>query len=137
LVRKNDPVPEDVLDSARESFELRSIDDELATLVYDSMIDDDVLAGVRSGGGSTRQLTFAARSLVLEMDVFDARHVVGQVVPPQAALVEVRHRGETISMTIDELGCFHIPVMPEGPVSIRCHPTRSGAYSVATNWITF
>ncbi|HLN05699.1 MAG TPA: hypothetical protein VK217_05445, partial [Acidimicrobiales bacterium] len=112
------------------------IDDELAALVYDSMIDDDLLASVRSGGQSIRQLTFAARDLVLEMEVSDARRVVGQVVPPQAAIVELRHRGGTTPVTTDELGCFHVPALPDGPVSFRCRPSRADANSVATSWIT-
>src|SRR5208283_2216598 len=93
---ERDPVPEEVIASARASFELRSIDDELGALVYDSMIDDDLLVGVRSGGRSIRQLTFAARGLVLEIEVSDdSRQLVGQVVPPQPAEMELRHRRGT------------------------------------------
>jgi hypothetical protein len=136
LALENDPVPADVLASARSSFGLRSIDDELAVLVYDSMIDHELLANVRSGGRTVRQLTFEAPDLVLEMEVSGARYLVGQVVPSQAAVVELRHRGGTIQMETDELGCFHVPVVPDGPVSFRCRPTGSAARSVATSWIT-
>jgi hypothetical protein len=57
-------------------------------------------------------------------------------VPPQAALVELRHRGGTTPLEADELGCFHVPALPEGPVSFRCRPKRSAAQSIATSWIT-
>jgi hypothetical protein len=136
LVREKDPMPADVLVSARSSFGMRSIDDEPAALVYDSIIDDDLLSSVRSGGRTVRQLTFEARDLVLEVEVSGAGHLVGQVVPPQATVVELRHRGGTTPVVTDELGCFHVPAMPDGPVSFRCRPTRSAAHSVATSWIT-
>jgi hypothetical protein len=136
LVLERDPVPEYVLAAARSSYELRSVDDELAGLVYDSMIDDELLAGVRSGRSTVRQLTFAARDIVLEMEVSETRRLVGQVVPPQAAVVELRHRGGTTPVMTDELGCFHVPAIPDGPVSFRCRPARADADSIATSWIT-
>jgi len=136
LVIEKDSVPADVLASARSSFGLRSVDDELATLVYDSMFDDELLDSVRSGGRSARQLTFEARDLVLEIEVSGARCLVGQVVPAQVTIVEVRHRSGTTSVETDELGCFHIPAVPDGPVSFRCSPSRSAVHPVATSWIT-
>ena len=137
LVIEKDAVPEDVLASARPSFALRSVDDELAALVYDSMIDDELFANVRSGGGAVRQLTFEASDVTLELEVSGARHLVGQVVPPQAAVVELRHRGGSVEMETDALGCFHVPVVPDGPLSFRCRPVgdvrtrspRAGSHS--------
>jgi hypothetical protein len=136
LVLENDPVPAEVIASARASFALRSIDDELASLVYDSMTDGDLFAGVRSGTRAVRQLSFEAGELVLEMEVTGARYLVGQVVPPQVAVIELRHRGGTTNVETDELGCFHFRAVPEGPVSFRCCPARPAAPPVATSWIT-
>jgi hypothetical protein len=136
LILERDLVPEDVLASARSSFVLRSVDDELASLVYDSKIDDQLLAGVRSGSRSVRQLTFAARALVLEIEISEDGHLVGQVVPPQAVVIELRHRSGTIPVKTDELGWFQVPAIPDGPVSFRCRPVRSSEESVATSWIT-
>jgi hypothetical protein len=137
LALARDPVPEEVLASAIASFELRSVDDELGALVYDSMIDDELLVGVRAGGRSIRQLTFAARGLVLEIEISDdSRQLVGQIVPPQPAEMELRHSHGVATITVDELGCFGVPVIPEGPVSFRCRPARSDADSIATSWMT-
>ncbi len=138
LVRSRDAVPADVLESARLTFQLRSIDDELAALVYDSMVDDDLLASVRSGGTSTRQLTFASREMVLELEVPQDRagSVMGQVVPPQAAEIELRHRGGSTPVTADELGCFQVSSVPPGPVSFRCRATDGEADPIATSWVT-
>jgi hypothetical protein len=136
LVLENDPVPEDLLAAARSAFGLRSVDSELAALVYDSMIDEELLVAVRSRAQSTRQLTFAARGLVLEMEISEARNLVGQVVPPQAAIVELRHRGGSTPVATDEHGCFHVPAIPDGPVSFRCRPVKADGDSIATSWIT-
>jgi len=123
--------------AARSTVELRAIDDELAVLVYDSMIDDRLLDGVRATTRAVRQLTFAARGLTLEIEVADgSRQLVGQVVPPQEALVELRHRSGCTAVTTDELGCFHLAAVPAGPVSFRCRPSRASADPIATSWIT-
>jgi len=127
--------PKSVVVDARPTA-LRSVDDELAALVYDSVIDDDLLVGVRSAAQAVRQLTFEARDLLLELEVSGARTLVGQVVPPQVAVVELRHRGGSTSVETDELGCFRLSAMPDGPVSLRCRPTQSGAGPIATSWIT-
>lgn len=138
LVEHRDPMPEDVVAGARLSFELRSVDEELAQLVYDSMIDDDLLAGVRSGGASGRQLTFASRGLVLELEVGETadRNLLGQVVPPQAAEVQMRHRMGTVSATADHLGCFRFETIPGGPISLSCSPTAPDRSAVSTSWVT-
>jgi hypothetical protein len=133
---EDDQVPQDVIAGAGTSLALRSIDDELASLVYDSMTDDDLFVGVRSGTRTVRQLSFEAGELVLEMEVTGDRYLVGQVVPPQVAVVELRHRGGTTNVETDELGCFHFRGVPEGPVSFRCCPARPAAPPVATSWIT-
>ena len=118
------------------AFELRSVDDEPASLVYDSDLDPGLLASVRSGTATTRQLTFQGRDLMLELEVSGLRHLVGQVVPPQSAVVELRHRGGATQVETDRLGCFDLPNMPEGPVSFRCRPSDPQAQAVATSWIT-
>lgn len=133
LSSPSDPEPSQAGLSADEG--LRSVDDELARLVYDSAFDAELLQTVRAGEGSARQLTFAARGVCLELEVL-AGHLVGQLVPPQPAMVELRHRRGTTEVETDELGCFHIPVMPKGPVSFRFLPAAASAQSVATSWIT-
>ena len=115
---------------------LRSVDDEPACLVYDSNIDAELLAGVRAGAQTLRQLTFEASAIVLEIEFSSSGHLVGQIVPPQVAVVEMRHRAGTTPVETDELGYFRVPAMPEGPVSFRCSPGRTAGPSIATSWIT-
>ena len=66
-LRQADPVPEHVLAAARGAFTWRTIDQELADLVFDSATE---LMGVRDHGG-TRQLTFQAPGLEIEVMVAD------------------------------------------------------------------
>jgi len=112
------------------------VDDEPAALVYDSNIDAELFAAVRAGSQTLRQLTFEASDVLLEIEVSGTGNLVGQVVPPQAAVVELRHRAGTTPVETDELGYFHVPDMPEGPVSFRCCPAGPAGRPVATAWIT-
>ena len=119
------------------STRLRSVDDEPAALVYDSNLDTYLFAAVRAGAPAQRQLTFEAGGLALELEISGAGHLVGQVVPAQTALVELRHRGGTTPVETDDLGYFQLGSLPEGPVSFRYLPKGSAARAVATGWITF
>lgn len=139
LVQDFDPVPPHVVSAARDSYTWRAIDEELAELVYDSVFDGDLLAGVRAGGAVGRQLTFEGSTLVLEVEVGDGprRELTCQVVPPQPATLEVRHRGGSICIDRDDFGMFHVPDVPFGPVSLRCVPLEHGREPTTTSWVTF
>jgi hypothetical protein len=134
VVATHDTVPPDVVEAAKASFWWRSVEDELADLVYDSSLDSDLLVGVR--GGSGRQLTFATDEVAIEVEV-DAppgSRMVGQLVPPQPAEIEIRHLDGSIFLAADELGRFSSASVPEGPMSLRCkRPTGS---PLATDWVT-
>lgn len=131
-----DDDPGDGSGGGLSAVELRSVDDEPASLVYDSSLDVGLLASVRSGAATTRQMTFQGRDLLLELEVSGPGHLVGQVVPPQPAVVELRHRGGTTKVEADLLGCFELPHVPDGPVSLRCRPSDTHVQPVATSWIT-
>ncbi len=138
LVRERDPVPEAVVGAAQAAFSWRSVDDELARLVYDSERDVALLAAVRAGGAVARQLTFESPDLVLEVEVTDSprRALTCQVVPPQPVGMELRHRDGVLDLGSDEFGTFHLEVLPEGPVSLRCLPVNEAVCSAATSWVT-
>ncbi|MGH9163937.1 MAG: hypothetical protein ACRDZW_00270 [Acidimicrobiales bacterium] len=129
---RTDAVPPAVMAAARASFTWRTVDDELAELTYDSGIVPE-LAGVRSYEGA-RQLTFEAPGLVLEMELSEGLQVVGQVVPPQPASIELRHPGGAIAVQADDLGRFAVAGVPAGPVSLRCQGL-SGSAAITTDWL--
>jgi len=132
LARRIDPVPSEVVAAATGSFAWRTIDLELAELVYDSAEEPD-LVGVRSEGGG-RHLTFATDTVTVEMEIGEAGGVVGQLVPPQPAAIEIRHRSSTTALVADHLGRFQGPGVPSGPMSLRCRPD-SGRGAIATDWL--
>lgn len=130
-----DPVPSAVTEFAKAAFAWRTIDAELAELVFDS--EGEQLAGVRSGAGA-RQMTFRAPGVEIEVVVMSegARRLVGQLVPPQAATVELRYRDEVRSAKCDSLGRFTFQDVPVGPISIRCSiDDGDGNMVVQTDWM--
>jgi hypothetical protein len=120
-VARHDPVPEGVVAGARGAFGMVSLEAELATLVYDSSLgDEDTRALVRGQGGS-RELTFEAPSLTVEVEVLTAeRRLLGQLVPPGPGVVEIRSPGASVTVEADHLGRFSARDVPAGPVSLRC-----------------
>lgn len=132
--KRVDPVPASVTAAARGAFDWRSVDAELAELVYDSWVDDAALAGVRGSSGP-RQLTFEASGVTVEVQVGDglAPRLVGQIVPAGPGTVEVRHRGGSLTLLVDDLGRFAAPRVPLGPLSLCCRGDASS--SVQTEWI--
>lgn len=136
LAREHDPVPQRVLDAARGSYTWRTIDAELAALVYDSALDAEALAAVRSAD-TVRLLTFETDELAIELEVTaveERRRLQGQLVPPGPGFVELRHGGGTLELEADELGRFSAEV-DAGPISLRCRRERDGAV-VETEWVT-
>lgn len=131
-----DPVPDHALDAALASLSWRDPDHALAELVADSLTEP---AAVRTrADAGPRLLTFEGDSLVVEVEVSDLgaeRRLLGQLVPPQPAEVEVHWHGGSLHTSADQLGRFTAASVPPGPVSISCRlsePSRP----VSTSWVT-
>lgn len=135
-IEQHDPVPADVERVARESFTWRTVDAELADLAYDSLFDDASLAGVRSGE-APRALTFAGATFSVELEVEeqgDRRRLLGQLVPPAGADIEVRHAGGPSSLEADTMGRFATEV-ETGLVSLRCRLRDGEGAVLETAWV--
>lgn len=135
-VEQHDPVPPAVEQAARESFTWRTIDAELAELAYDSLLDDARLAGVRSAD-APRTLTFEGPGFSVELEVTvagDRRRLLGQLVPPAGADIEVRHSGEPLLVDADHMGRFAADV-ETGLVSLRCHLHGREGAPLETAWV--
>lgn len=132
----SDSVPERVMASARAAYTWRTIDAELAALSFDSLLADDGLATVRSVGMASRLLTFEASHLTVEIQVCpEGHHLVGQLVPPQSARVEVQHPGGTMSVPADELGRFSVEALPGRLIRLCCRVADDDT-AIETEWIT-
>lgn len=141
VVLQVDDVPPEVVDAAKASFAWLTIDAELAELTFDSLIDVGQLALVR-GGQAPRLLTFEAPDFTVEVEVETSatgrhRRLVGQVVPPQSAQLELHHlTGKLITQT-DPLGRFAVAELVPGPVCFRCYVGQGpDAVVVETDWVT-
>lgn len=134
LTRRVDRSGGKVEAEAVAAFRWRSVDDELAALVYDSEQDPERLAGVRSVELASRHLTFQSPDLRIEVDVALGRRrdLVCQVVPPGPAHIEVRTRDGVDDVETDEYGTARITSVPPGPVMIRC---SVGDQTASTSWI--
>lgn len=129
VIADADPVPPEVLAAAVGSKAWRRVDEELAELIYDSVVDAELVRSDRGG----RQLTFSGPELTVEVEV-GPLSLDGQLVPPQPGAVEVRHRGGSRTVAADHLGHFRLDEVPHGPVSLKCQTDVGGAPTI-TSWV--
>ena len=139
-----DPPPADVLELARHSFVLRTLDADLAALVEDSELVTSGTVAVRGGSDpEPRQLTFQFYDqqnddeLVIAMEVRGQgrrRRLSGHIASRRPAEIEVRQPAapEARPVDVDHLGRFVIDDVLPGPMSLTCR--RTGARPVATQW---
>jgi hypothetical protein len=120
VLARTDAVPPEAVAAGKASFTWRTVDAELAELTFDSLVDDD-LALVRSRGGS-RFLSFEAADLSVEIEVVGTgadRRIVGQLVPPMPAAIEIRGLDRSLAAEADDLGRFASAGLWRGPLSLR------------------
>lgn len=136
---ETDPVPEILVDAARATLSWRTIDAELAELTTDSLLEG---AAVRSGR-APRLLTFTAGAATLVVEVAEhvrgagiGRRLLGQILSPRPAEVEVRHAAGTTSVTADEFGRFRAEEVPPGPISLACRFGGALQPQLVTSWVT-
>ncbi|MDH3752557.1 MAG: hypothetical protein OEU32_01695 [Acidimicrobiia bacterium] len=128
-----DPVPDQVVEAARAAFTWRTIDEELAELVFDSMTDE--LVGARSSGDAERQVTFRAPGVEIEVMVTSehSRRLVGQLVPGQTAAIELRSDGGRQHGQADAVGRFVFGDISPGRVQLAI--TTNDNRVVTTEWL--
>lgn len=128
------PVPAAVDEFAREIFDLVDVPGSVAELVFDSRETEP--AGVRTAQPS-REMSFRAPGVEIEVTVLaeGLRHVVGQLIPPQRATVELMLRDERRTAEADRLGRFSFDDVPAGPLSLQCVLEDDAATVVQTEWM--
>jgi len=133
LAARMDPVPDEVTAAAKATFTWRTVDDELAELLHDSAEAAEP-AGVR-GPADARVLVFGAGDAQVELEVSygaGARELMGQLTPPVATAVAIRHSaGETV-VEADDRGRFTASGVPGGAIQLRF---SVGARTVSTRWL--
>ena len=138
LAAHREPVPAQLRQAAVDAFSWRDIDAEIAELVYDSLLDADAASLVR-GPADQRMVSFAIGGITIDLEVTSAgpgRTVMGQISPPQRAMVDIRHRQDTVTVEADDLGRFESGPLPPGPASLRLRPPPGVAGpAIITDWI--
>jgi hypothetical protein len=86
---------------------------------------------VRSGATTLRTLSFEAGGRSVEIEV-EPGVLVGQLLPAEAAQVEVRTVDAVTGLATDELGRFELRPVPSGPLSLRIR--GAGGATFVTEW---
>ena len=131
-LRAAEPVPDRVVDGAKAAWTWRTIDEELAEIVFDSAVET---AGVRSEN-TARQLTFRSPGVEIEVMVADdtSRRVVGQLIPPGECTVQLVTDDTVIEEQSDRLGRFTFAAVAPGPVKLVV-VDENGRHLVTTEWV--
>ena len=123
-----DPVPADAVAVARTA-DPAGLDDELAELVFDSLLDDRPVV-LRDSGDEVRSLTFTLAGRTLEVDVTGG-DLVGTVTPSAPTTVEVLQPAAERSVQTDDLGRFRAE-LGDGPFRLRLATAGTRA---TTPWV--
>jgi len=125
-------VPAAVTAAARAAFETRSLEAELAALIYDSAIDDRLLAGSRGPADPARILVFRAEESTVEVEFADGR-ALGQIDPASPGTVSLESPQAQLGQAqIDSTGCFVIAGSFSGLVRIVLHSPEDA--QLVTEW---
>jgi hypothetical protein len=128
-----DPVPDDAIAVARSAASLGRVDEALAELLFDSLLDEPGLA-VRSDVLEARSLAFQGGGHRLDLELLDDGDVVlGQLDPAGPAEVDLESAEGTRVGAADDLGRFRFDGA-RGPVRFR---VRLQSREILTPWITW
>lgn len=125
-----DPVPPELRQIAVEAFALHDLDAKIAELTFDSVVD---AIPVRGAVDVPRMLTFHAGGVTVDVEL-SAQGLMGQVLPPQTAGIEVLSGPVSGSpLETDAMGRFTYGEPPTGPFALRL---RTGEGVLVTDWLT-
>lgn len=116
------------------------VSDALSPAAAASEVPIRAEASTVRGAPEWRQLSFRTSGLTIELEIAgagDDRRMMGQLIPRQPAVVDIRHPGGVITVEADALGRFSADAVPLGQVSLRCRlGPETDQSSVVTGWIT-
>jgi hypothetical protein len=130
-------VPDDVVWQAKAAFAWRELTNVIATLEYDSALDeDDALAGVR-GTGSDRVLRFAGQLASASLYISDAgRRLMGHLEPNTFRSVILCRPSGSVEIDVDSTGTFFVERIQRGLLSLKCLPVDPMQRTFETEWVT-
>lgn len=132
-----DPVPPHLVDAGVAAYTFRTIDAELAALVFDSAAagNEQLVRGERPA----RMLSFETADLTIEVEIIpqgEAIHLVGQILPPAVVQVDVCQPGIVSTGTTDGLGRFNMILPTPGPFQLSLPHAGLKGRATVTEWIS-
>jgi hypothetical protein len=130
-------VPPAFVAAAKNAYAWYDIDAELAQLTYDSERETEPTASLRSESASIRALSFVSANLSIEVEI-TGDSLLGQLIPAGPGTVEIQTSdGGTVTVPVDEVGCFTVDPKPGHTFRLRCHTESTGTQTdVLTGWVT-
>jgi hypothetical protein len=127
------PLADQVVVGGRAAFTFLTMEEELAGLVYDSLLEAEPVGHGRAPVAA-RTVVFESETVSVQMEITQDG-IVGQVVPIAGAKVSAEAAdGRRTEVVTDEVGCFALPTPSHGPM--RLYVATSGATTV-TEWTHF
>jgi hypothetical protein len=119
------------LDAGKAAYIWRTVDAELTALAYDSSLDDELFARIRSGG-TLRTLVFDSPDLSVEIEM-TGEGIVGQLLPPVGGRVTIMTADGPFDQAVaEDIGCFTLRAPPPGPVRLDCQTDDA---RLVTEWV--
>jgi hypothetical protein len=137
LAAEADSPPELLVDSGLAAFAMRDLDAELAELVADSALDEEVVL-TRTVLSDVRMLSFECGEVTVELDVEadPGTHLMqarGLVVGATGSITFVRTNSRSL-LALDADGRFEAADLPRGP--LRLEVTTPEGRRVTTSWVS-
>lgn len=110
LIPADTPPPLDLIENSKFVHDWYNMDAELAEIEFDSSVDRQ-LAGVRSAGGSLRELTFVAAGRRVEVEIEPGPNsacISGRIEPPGTGSLQLVVGGEVFRGDVKPDGTFVI-----------------------------
>lgn len=131
-----DPVPDAAMVAAKAIAGLGGVDAELAALVADTMLDDEVVLMrhdlTMEREQSDRMVSFTTPRISVDMEFQgDGQTVLGAITPAMSVEVNLETTTGTESSRSDDLGRFRL-ASGSGPCRLRIHAADG---SIVTPWI--
>lgn len=136
LLGRSESPPNWSVDLAKSSYDLRTVDAELAVLASDSGLA--TAQPVARSRLVPRLAVFDAADLSVQIEIEPGARagrwrLIGQLIPAARARIQVRQqRAEPVWVDADDLGRFAADLL-DGPLSLIC--IREGMRPTATEWI--
>jgi len=130
LITARHPQEDLVVANAQDLFTYPTLDQELVRLVYDSLLESGQASTTRDPGG-TRMMVFESEAVSMEVEI-SGETIFGQIAPVGRRQVSVEAAdGTSAEAMTDELGCFSVRLLADGPLRFRIGAEGS---STVTEW---